>query len=50
MRDDRARLMDMLDALSNVEKYAALGKERFLRDELVRTYIIHQLQVLGEAA
>ena len=50
MRDDRARLVDMLDAMNSIEKYAVLGKERFQRDELVRTYIIYQLQVLGEAA
>lgn len=50
MRDDRARLVDMLDAMNSIEKYAVLGKEHFQRDELVRTYIIYQLQVLGEAA
>jgi uncharacterized protein with HEPN domain len=50
MRDDRARLTDMLEAITSIEKYAVLGKARFLEDELVQTYIIHQLQVLGEAA
>jgi len=50
MRDDLARLDDMLDALNNIQNYTVLGKERFQRDELVRTYIIYQLQVFGEAA
>jgi uncharacterized protein with HEPN domain len=50
MRDDRARLVDMLDAMNNIQNYTVLGKDRFQRDELVRTYIIYQLQVLGEAA
>jgi|GEM_PF-754629 len=50
MRDDRSRLLDMIEAIANVEKYAGIGKERFLEDELIRTYIIHHLQILGEAA
>jgi len=50
MRDDRARLMDMMEAMREIEKYAVFGKDRFLKDELVRTYIIYHLQVLGEAA
>ena len=27
-----------------------MGKRRFNSDELIRTFIVHQLQVLGEAA
>lgn len=50
MRDDRARLVDMVEAITGIEKYAVLGKDRFFEDELVRTYIIYQLQSLGEAA
>jgi uncharacterized protein with HEPN domain len=49
MRDDRTRLLDMIEAITNVGRYAVTGKERFLEDELIRTYIIHHLQVLGEA-
>ena len=49
MRDDRARLLDMIEAIRNVEKYAAFEKERFLEDELVRVYVIHHLQIIGEA-
>ena len=50
MRDDRARLTDMVEAIISIEKYAIFGKERFLEDELVRTYIVYHLQILGEAA
>jgi uncharacterized protein with HEPN domain len=50
MRDDRARLIDMVEAITSIEKYAILGKDRFLKDELIRAYIIYQLQPLGEAA
>lgn len=49
MRDDRARLRDMITAIENIEKYAIQGQDRFINDELVRTYILHNLQVLGEA-
>jgi len=50
MRDDRARLIDMVEAITSIEKYAVFGKDRFLEDELVRTHIIYNLQILGEAA
>lgn len=49
MRDDRARLRDMLASIESIEKYAPCGRERFLNDELVRTFIVHHLQILGEA-
>jgi uncharacterized protein with HEPN domain len=50
MRDDRRRLLDMIEAIASIEKYTSVGKEAFLADELIRTYIVHHLQVLGEAA
>jgi uncharacterized protein with HEPN domain len=40
----------MLKAIANIKKYAAHGRERFVTDELVRTSIVHHLQVLGDAA
>ncbi len=49
MRDDRARLQHMVDAVDNIEKYAVHGRYQFMNDELVRTYIVHHLQILGEA-
>ena len=50
MRDDRVRLEDMLEAIRRVQRYAALGQDRFEADELVQVYFVHQLVVLGEAA
>jgi hypothetical protein len=50
MRDDRARLCDMLTSIGNIERYASYGRDRFLNDDLIRTYIVHHLQILGEAA
>jgi uncharacterized protein with HEPN domain len=50
MRDPRERLRDILDAVAAVQKYVPLGRERFDQDELVQTWILHHLQVIGEAA
>ncbi len=49
MRDDVARLRDMLASIEYIEKYASYGRDRFVNDELVRTFIVHHLQILGEA-
>jgi len=50
MRDDRERLRDILEAISQVEKYAIQGKDRFTEDELIQTWMIHYLMIIGEAA
>ncbi len=50
MRDDRERLLDMLEAITRIEKYAPRGREAFDADELIQVYMVHHLQVLGEAA
>ncbi|MDJ0579215.1 DUF86 domain-containing protein [Crocosphaera sp.] len=50
MRDDRERLRDMLEAISQIEKYAIQGQDRFTEDELIQTWMIHHLMIVGEAA
>ncbi|HOF86481.1 MAG TPA: DUF86 domain-containing protein [Armatimonadota bacterium] len=49
MRDDRERLRDMLEALERIEKYTALGQHAFEQDELIQTWIVHHLEIVGEA-
>ena len=49
MRDPRERLLDMLEAISRIERYATQGRQAFEADELIQTYIVHHLQILGEA-
>ena len=49
MRDDRERLLDILEAVGRIEKYAARGREGFVHDELVQTWVVYHLQVIGEA-
>jgi uncharacterized protein with HEPN domain len=49
MRSDRERLLDVIEAIERIEKYAAQGREAFERDELVQTWVVHHLQIIGEA-
>ena len=50
MRDDRERLLDIIEAIENVQKYASRGIDVFKNDELIQTWILHHIQILGEAA
>ncbi len=50
MRDDRGRLQDILDAIKRIERYAKRGRPVFEEDELVHTWMIHHIQIIGEAA
>jgi len=49
MREDRERLQDILDAVAQVEKYASRGRAVFETNELVQTWIVHHLLIIGEA-
>ena len=50
MRNDRERLLDIQEAIENIQKYAIRGKDAFSEDELIQTWILHHIQILGEAA
>ena len=50
MRADRGRLQDILDAIKRIERYAKRGRRVFEEDELVHTWMIHHIQIIGEAA
>lgn len=49
MRDYNERLLDIMEAIERIEKYAARGREAFEHDELIQTWIIYHLQIIGEA-
>ena len=49
MRDDRERLFDILEAIERIEKYASKGRPAFEDDELIQTWVLHHLQLIGEA-
>jgi uncharacterized protein with HEPN domain len=50
VRDHRERLLDILEAIERTEKYAEQGRAAFARDELVQVWILHHLQIIGEAS
>ena len=50
MRDDKERLKDILEAIEKIEKYAKRGKHIFEQEELIQIWIIHHLQIIGEAS
>ena len=50
MRDDREKLRDILEAIERIERYAVLGRGRFETDELIQTWFIQHLQIVGEAS
>jgi len=43
-------LRDIIDAVDRVEQYAAKGRNAFEDDELIQVWIVHHLQIVGEAA
>ena len=49
MRDDRSRLLDILEAISRIERYAAKGRAAFDADELLQTWVVHHIEIIGEA-
>lgn len=50
MRDDAERLRDILDAMHNIERYTRQGRSEFDTNELIQVWVLHHLQVIGEAA
>ncbi|HUW20677.1 MAG TPA: DUF86 domain-containing protein [Sedimentisphaerales bacterium] len=50
MRDDKERLLDIKESIERIKKYAGRGRDAFEKDELIQNWIIHHLQIIGEAA
>jgi uncharacterized protein with HEPN domain len=50
VKDDRERLLDILEAIERIERYAVRGRDAFERDELLQTWVVHHIQIIGEAA
>jgi len=49
MRDDFERLRDIQEAIDRIGQQAAKGRSAFEGDELIQTWIVHHLQIIGEA-
>jgi len=49
MKRDYRRLLDIEEAIERIEKYAARGRDAFNNEELIQTWVIYHLQIIGEA-
>jgi uncharacterized protein with HEPN domain len=49
MRTDHDRLLDIEEAIGKIERYASRGKVEFMDNELIQTWVLFQLQIIGEA-
>lgn len=50
MRDTNERLHDIQEAITNIMKYTSQGRSLFDQDELVQTWVVRHLEIIGEAA
>lgn len=49
MRDVFERLRDIQEAIEQIWKYTNQGRDSFNQNELVQTWVIHHLEIIGEA-
>ena len=50
MRSDSERVLDILEAIENIKKYCNRGVDLFYSDELLQSWVVRNLQIIGEAA
>ncbi len=50
MRSDADRLGDIIEAISKIRERITDGLDAFLDDDMLQVWVIHHLQVVGEAA
>lgn len=50
MRDTTERLEDIQEAIARITKYTNAGRQSFDQNELVQTWVVHNLEIIGEAA
>lgn len=49
MRDDRSRLLDIMEAIEKIERYSGVDKQTYEHDELVQVWMVYNVQIIGEA-
>lgn len=49
MRDDRERLLDILEAIERIDRYVSRGWEEFASNELIQVWVVRHLEIIGEA-
>ncbi len=50
MRNITKRLRDIQEAITRIMRYTNQGRQVFDQNELVQTWVIHHLEIIGEAA
>lgn len=50
MKSDRERLLDILEAIERIERHTTCTRDAFDRDELLQTWVVHHIQIIGEAS
>jgi uncharacterized protein with HEPN domain len=50
VRDDRERLQDILKATEHIQAKTSRGRDAFDADEMLQVWVVHHLQIIGEAA
>jgi uncharacterized protein with HEPN domain len=50
VRDDRERLLDIRTAIENILAKTGCGRDAFDADEMLQVWVLHHLQIIGEAA
>jgi uncharacterized protein with HEPN domain len=50
MRSDRAYLLDILDAIHDIERYRPESRVAFDDDERTQVWMVNRLQIIGEAS
>ncbi|MBI5115836.1 DUF86 domain-containing protein [Candidatus Poribacteria bacterium] len=49
MRRDKDRLLDILEAIENIQKRLTAGRDAFFKDDLLQVWAVHHIQIIGEA-
>jgi uncharacterized protein with HEPN domain len=49
MRSDRAYVLDILDAIRDIERYRPESRSAFDEDERTQVWMVNRLQIIGEA-
>lgn len=49
MRSERERLLDILESIERIDKYAVRGKSAFEDDELIQNWMVNHIATIGEA-
>src|SRR2546430_2374517 len=50
VRDDRERLLDILQAIDRISTKTSGSRKVFDSDEMLQVWVLHHLQIIGEAA